>query len=511
MVAKLQRFFPQLTIVSIVFLVSIILRPLAVSAQDATASPTPTPSVELPAPSPTATPTPGLLTPSPGVTDTITITATVQPTSTPEPTGTIQPAETSLPTITSLPSATTLPSDTIQPSATPQSTATPTALPQPTTTPVPNLPVLTPQPSKTIFFPLVIRPAYTVLSCRSRTVAIPDNNSNGAADSLHLSNLGPIHDIDVRLDISHTWIGDLAVYLTNQHTGHTITLLDRPKFPDNSNGCSGDNVRAILDDEITLSAENQCDNGATYSLGGIFRPNQAFSSLAGEPADGDWTLRVADLSKNDTGSLKGWCVRVTLGNIPNPVVNPPAIPSSARVNGVPSHPQSLPLDCEARVAVDYAAFFGYHIGEMQFFNHTPKSDDPDKGFVGNVNGLWGQIPPHDYGVHAEPVAELLRSYGVSAYAHRPLSWDDLRAEIAASRPVYVWVVGSVYGGYPVYYTAASNSHLSIVAPKEHVVMVVGYTAYNVTIQDNGQTYTRSIGDFLTSWSAMDNMAIISHP
>jgi len=89
------------------------------------------------------------------------------------------------------------------------------------------------------------------------------------------------------------------------------------------------------------------------------------------------------------------------------------------------------LDCESRSAVDWAAYLGQHINELTFFNRLPKSDNPDKGFVGNVYGAWGQIPPNPYGVHAEPVAALLRDYGLQAYAHRPLRWEQLQAEIAA--------------------------------------------------------------------------------
>ena len=60
-----------------------------------------------------------------------------------------------------------------------------------------------------------------------------------------------------------------------------------------------------------------------------------------------------------------------------------------------------------------------------------------------------------------------------------------------------------------YYTAG-NGNTTIVAHYEHTVMVIGYNSNNVTILDNGNTYTRSIQQFLSSWSALDNMAILSH-
>jgi uncharacterized protein YvpB len=161
--------------------------------------------------------------------------------------------------------------------------------------------------------------------------------------------------------------------------------------------------------------------------------------------------------------------------------------------------------------VDWANYFGIYIDELDFFFSLPESDDPDTGFVGDVNGTWGQIPPNDYGVHAAPVAELLRAYGLTAYAYRSLSWDELRAEIAGGRPVIVWVIGSVLNGIPRYYTANSNQHTTIVARYEHTVMVIGYSTDNVNILDGGSIYTRSIDQFLDSWSALRNMAVLGRP
>jgi uncharacterized protein YvpB len=100
---------------------------------------------------------------------------------------------------------------------------------------------------------------------------------------------------------------------------------------------------------------------------------------------------------------------------------------------------------------------------------------------------------------------------VNAYAHRPLSWDGLRAEIAAGRPVYIFAIGSAsFNEVPIYYTA-QDGHMTIVAHYEHTVMVIGYTENSVTILDGGTAYTRSLNQFLSSWSALGNMAITARP
>jgi uncharacterized protein YvpB len=113
-------------------------------------------------------------------------------------------------------------------------------------------------------------------------------------------------------------------------------------------------------------------------------------------------------------------------------------------------------------------------------------------------------------VHAEPVAALLRDYGLPAEAHRPLSWDDLRSEIAAGRPVIVWIVGSVGNGAPEYYTS-SDEHLTVVARYEHTVVVTGYSPDAVYFLNGANIQTRTVRQFLDSWSVMRNMAITAQP
>ena len=184
-----------------------------------------------------------------------------------------------------------------------------------------------------------------------------------------------------------------------------------------------------------------------------------------------------------------------------------AAPGAGRQLAVTGHPQTLGLDCESRAAVDWAAYFGTQIGELPFFYKLPASDDPDAGFVGNPNSWWGQVPPAPYGVNAGPVAALLRTYGVSAQAERGLTWEQLRAEIDAGRPVIVWVVKHVGYGQGQNY-AASDGHTTRVAAYEHTVIVSGYTANTVTVVDGGAVYRRSLAQFLASWAVLGNMAIV---
>ncbi len=188
--------------------------------------------------------------------------------------------------------------------------------------------------------------------------------------------------------------------------------------------------------------------------------------------------------------------------------NPPVdgLPASYQISGVAGHAQSHMLSCEARAAADWAAFYGVSLSENSIQSAFPSTDNPETGFVGNVNGAWGQIPPDDYGVHANPVATVLRNNGVSANASKGVSLTELRRQIASGNPVIVWVVGSVWGGSGVSYTASDGSSTTV-AYYEHVVILTGYDETGFTIVDGASTYWRSNAAFSSSFGALNNMAI----
>ncbi len=186
------------------------------------------------------------------------------------------------------------------------------------------------------------------------------------------------------------------------------------------------------------------------------------------------------------------------------------IPAQAAVCCIQGHPQSYTLSCEARAAVDWASFFGVIITETDFMNALPQSDDPESGFVGHWNAPWGDIPPNAYGVHPPPVAKTLRDFGVNAIALENLTWDDLRREIAADRPVIVWVIAQMWTGQAVPYTSQSGA-TTRVARFEHTMILTGYTPSSVQVVDalTGQTKFFARDAFLLSWAVLGNRAVLA--
>ncbi len=187
-----------------------------------------------------------------------------------------------------------------------------------------------------------------------------------------------------------------------------------------------------------------------------------------------------------------------------------SLPDAAYIPGVIGHPQGYALSCESRSASDLAGFWGVYIGESDFLQALPSSDNPDQGFVGSPNELWGRLPPHGYGVHADPVAATLREFGLQAEAHHDLTWDDLRGEISAGRPVIVWVIGAMWPGTPVDYEASDGSIVRV-ANFEHTMLLTGYGAESVEVIDaySGEYQYYWLSAFLESWSVLGNMAVFA--
>jgi len=134
--------------------------------------------------------------------------------------------------------------------------------------------------------------------------AIPDNNPTGITVTMNVTENVSITDLDVNLNISHTWVGDMTVTIKSP-TGTMATIVDRPGTPPGTFGCSGDNIVATLDDEAATAIESECA-GSTPTINGSFIPNNPLSVFDGESTLGVWELTVADFAAPDTGTINSW-------------------------------------------------------------------------------------------------------------------------------------------------------------------------------------------------------------
>jgi subtilisin-like proprotein convertase family protein len=162
---------------------------------------------------------------------------------------------------------------------------------------------------------------------------IPDNTPAGTCFTASVT--GPagatVNDVTVDVVATHSWIGDL-IFTVQSPDATNLTLMDRPGLPVVS-ATFGDNDDLIATSPISFTdasvnpAEEMGDgtnvgNSVVCQSDGVcdFAPDDAFSTLAGENALGDWDFCVSDSAGGDTGSITSvtFNVACTGGDPPAP-------------------------------------------------------------------------------------------------------------------------------------------------------------------------------------------------
>ncbi len=118
-------------------------------------------------------------------------------------------------------------------------------------------------------------------------------------DVVTFDSVTEVQDLDVFVDIEHTWLGDVSIVLESP-TGTEVTLKE------DSTGDDFDNILVTFDDEGLAYLPR------TLPLGEHQAPQGpgVLSDFDDEFTAGDWTLTVADAVDFDDGTLNSWCVRI---------------------------------------------------------------------------------------------------------------------------------------------------------------------------------------------------------
>ena len=169
----------------------------------------------------------------------------------------------------------------------------------------------------------------------SPRISIPDGTPEiPAKDQLVIDHTGNISALNVYLDISHTYIGDLVVkldhivYTSLLPTMTSLLLIDRPGMSHDAEfGCDSDDIDVLLSDTATAYASDQCSLDYP-AITGVARPDHQLSAFNGEGIGGLWRLSVADHSNADQGTLNSWRLEPVLVSIPQ------TLPGDANGDGV---------------------------------------------------------------------------------------------------------------------------------------------------------------------------------
>ena len=137
----------------------------------------------------------------------------------------------------------------------------------------------------------------TDLSATDLPKKLIDATANGQGtifSSINVNFDSTILDVDVRVDLTHSWINDLSLYL--ETPGGDKLLLS------SSIGGADDNyTQTLFDQEASL---NIVDGTAPFT--GRFAPVQNISSIYGSSSKGIWKLIVLDQEAGDSGDLLGF-------------------------------------------------------------------------------------------------------------------------------------------------------------------------------------------------------------
>ncbi|TXF91403.1 T9SS type A sorting domain-containing protein [Neolewinella aurantiaca] len=150
-------------------------------------------------------------------------------------------------------------------------------------------------------------------------VTIAGNGTSSSTSDLVLNQNSTVESIEVSLDVSHTYVGDLRISLEGPN-GTSAVLVDRIGRTTTGFGCGGDNLVLTFSDmaaSTSAALEATCNNEPAAS--GTYQPVDALSVFAGVTVSGTWQLVVEDLADGDGGTLNNWSLTICTADAALPV------------------------------------------------------------------------------------------------------------------------------------------------------------------------------------------------
>jgi subtilisin-like proprotein convertase family protein len=112
---------------------------------------------------------------------------------------------------------------------------------------------------------------------------------------------GAVTDVNLKLNITHTYDGDLQIFLTSP-AGTKITLCSNVGGP-------GQNFQdTVFDDEAAVLI-----SAGSAPFVGSYQPQGLLRSVDGQVPNGTWTITISDVGPGDVGILNNWTLTLSTG------------------------------------------------------------------------------------------------------------------------------------------------------------------------------------------------------
>jgi subtilisin-like proprotein convertase family protein len=132
-----------------------------------------------------------------------------------------------------------------------------------------------------------------------QVIPIDSGAANSITSTITVANLpGHIRDVNVLIDIDHTWTDDLRIHVVAPDGTQVLLVAGE--------GGRGHNFRrTTFDDAATESIA-----GAEAPFRGTFRPEESLTAFDEMDANGTWSLVVVDTAFQDGGSMNRWTLNI---------------------------------------------------------------------------------------------------------------------------------------------------------------------------------------------------------
>ncbi|MEZ4959931.1 MAG: proprotein convertase P-domain-containing protein [Saprospiraceae bacterium] len=138
---------------------------------------------------------------------------------------------------------------------------------------------------------------YTYNNTTSGTLNDQSNCNTTLSRTFNVTDNFTINDLNVGLNFSHTWRGDVRVRLTSP-LGTVVTLITQ------TNADNNDNQDFMLDDESANPINNGINNNTAspyYDADRSAAPSNPLSAFDGQNAFGTWTLEFCNVNQGSSG------------------------------------------------------------------------------------------------------------------------------------------------------------------------------------------------------------------